>query len=66
MKILIKADVSWTYPDQLKGKALDVVSYAIHPTTGSWQILVIGPDGEFYSVERKHAKYVTKLEDVLK
>lgn len=66
MKILIKTEYKFSYPVKLHNTPLQVCSYAIHPVMNTWMILVLGPDGEFYSVERKHAKYVTKLEEVLK
>jgi hypothetical protein len=66
MNIQIKPEYKGAYPATVRDKTFQFISAAIHPVYNAWVLLVLAPDGEFLSVERKHAKLVTKLEEVLK
>ena len=66
MNIQIKSEYKSSYPTKIHAKPLQFISASIHPAYNTWFFLVMAPDGEFYSVDRKHAKQLSKLEDVLK
>jgi len=66
MNIVIKRDYFLSYPIKLHDTPLKVISASIHPVLNNWNFLVLAPDGEFYSIERRHVKIITTLEEIMK
>lgn len=65
MILTIKTEYKNVYPVKIRDKQLQYVSSALHPTYQCWVFLVVGPDGEFYSLKREHVLRITKLEVAL-